>query len=111
MEHIGKLLIPILLLPSILAAEISGPEQSPDGSFTLTWDGTGTILRELDSGTGALLNTWTDGGVTLVRVSGTHSFTEFNCSTVPFAGYICFPRGLAPGGGWRRLRHISSGVR
>ncbi len=39
-----KLCLSLMLLPLSAFAEISGPDTDPDGSFTLTWNGSGTLL-------------------------------------------------------------------
>ncbi len=65
----------LLLLPLSALAEISGPDTDGDGYFTLTWNGTGTHLREFDTDTGGVLNNWTGGSVDLHRGPGRYTFS------------------------------------
>ncbi len=78
-----KLSLALVLLPLSAFAEISGPDTDPDGSFTLTWNGTGTLLHEIDTKTGKVLNFWWGGSASLTRTAGRHTFREVLCVPAP----------------------------
>ena len=86
---LGKLSLALLILPLSAFAEISGPDTDEDGYFTLTWNGKGTLLQEVDTNTGTVLKFWTGGSVDLSRETGRYTFNEVLCVPVPFVGLRC----------------------